>query len=283
MPIINVNGANLFYKESGRGDKYIVSGHMHVYEDGNYRLELVKKGYHLIEVELRGYGRSEHVTEDLGETWYDVWASDCCEVAKALGIDKFIYTGLSHGAGVGWHILKNQSEVLLGFAGLVGGPHKRDGIETGAARQRTIEAASSEEGWLEYCHGFFKSDQMDFTPDMSEEEIVNLKKWHAEKYQCYRDMAYEERIISPKKPLPQIKTEEELISFLGKQTVPALFIGGMKDTISTSESMMRTAAAYGGSKTIMLNYGTHMVGAQYSGRVANEIDLFIKEGNLFTL
>lgn len=281
MPIIHVNNADLYYRESGTGNKYIVSGHMHIYDSDNYRLELVALGYHVIEVELRGYGRSTHVTEDLGVAWYDVWAADCCAVAKALGAEKFVYTGLSHGAGVGWHISKNTPQVLLGFVGLVAGPHKKDGAETGAARQSTIDAASSEEKWLAHCNGFHAADEKDFVPDMTSQEREALQRWHKEKYDCYLNMAYEERIVSPKKPFPTITTEEELMEVIGNMNAPALFIGGMNDPISTPECMLRTAHAYQGSKTVLYNYGTHATGAQYAGRVARDIDLFLREEKVF--
>ena len=36
-------------------------------------------------------------------------------LADAMGIDKFFYTGHSHGAGIGWHLCMNHPERLRGF------------------------------------------------------------------------------------------------------------------------------------------------------------------------
>ena len=71
-----------------------------------------------------------------------MWAQDVCDFADAMGIDRFFYTGHSHGAGIGWHICMNHPERLLGFFASGCGPHKKDGQETGSARMQTIEAAS---------------------------------------------------------------------------------------------------------------------------------------------
>jgi pimeloyl-ACP methyl ester carboxylesterase len=40
-----------------------------------------------------------------------------------MGIDKFIYTGASHGAGTGWHVVLNYPERVKAFVAYVGGPH----------------------------------------------------------------------------------------------------------------------------------------------------------------
>ena len=75
----------------------------------------------------------KHITEDLGDTWYDMWAQDACDFADAMGIDKFFYSGVSHGAGIGWHICVNHQERVRAFFSIVGGPHSKDGQETGSA------------------------------------------------------------------------------------------------------------------------------------------------------
>lgn len=144
MPILKVKGIELYYEEYGEGDRYVIQAQQFINSHLNYVKDLAEKeGFHAYIIRIRGYAPSTLITEDLGESWYDVWAQDVCDFADAMGIDKFFYTGHSHGAGIGWHLCVNHPERLRGFFASAAGPHKKDGQATGGARMETINAAKS--------------------------------------------------------------------------------------------------------------------------------------------
>lgn len=282
MPYIQVEeGIEVYYEEQGSGDKYIFSSRSRIEHHSSYTKALANLGYHVVEIQLRGYGKSTHLNEDYGMDWYNVWSSDIVKVAKALGVDQFAYTGVSHGAGVGWHIIRNQPEVLLGFAGVVGGPHSKDGEETGEERQRTLDNAGDEEKWKLYSLERFQRDCKNPPSYMSKEELEEFLENAAEKYKDFLNMDMSERLISPKKPFPDIKTEEELIAELKKIDIPCIFLGGMFDPISTTDNMIRTGRAVKESKTVLYQDSDHGLCKRYPKQIAADIDLFLKEKRIF--
>ncbi|MBS6642341.1 MAG: alpha/beta hydrolase, partial [Clostridiaceae bacterium] len=96
MPYIQVDdGVQIYYEERGTGNNYIFSSRSRIEHASSYTAALAALGYHVIEIQLRGYGKSTHVTEDYGMKWYDIWASDVVKAAKAMGVEKFVYTGVS--------------------------------------------------------------------------------------------------------------------------------------------------------------------------------------------
>ena len=126
MPLMRLdNGIDIFYEELGSGDKYVLCtqvGH------AKYEMErfLPRYGFHVFLLTNRGFGRSTHVREDYGEHWYDVFAEDVVAFADKLGIDRFVYSGASHGAGTGWHLVLNHPERVICFFAVVAGPHNID-------------------------------------------------------------------------------------------------------------------------------------------------------------
>lgn len=122
MPILNLNHVSLYYEEFGRGDRYLIQAQQFVNSHIYYTKDLADRcGFHAFIIRIRGYAPSSMVTEDLGDDWYDVWAQDVVDFADAMGIEKFFYTGHSHGAGIGWHLCMNHPDRLRGFlpAGVV--------------------------------------------------------------------------------------------------------------------------------------------------------------------
>ena len=109
MSVLKLKNIQLEYDEYGTGDRYLLCCQQNHSKISSWTIDLAEKeGFHTFNITIRGYGQSSRVTEDLGDDWYDVWAQDACDFADAMGIDKFFYTGMSHGAGIGWHICVNH-------------------------------------------------------------------------------------------------------------------------------------------------------------------------------
>ncbi len=160
-----------------------------------------------ISIQIRGYGKSTHVTEDLGGEWYNVWADDVYEFAKGKGIQKFLYTGQSHGAGIGWHLALRHPEVLVGFAALVGGPHSRKGGETSPGRLKTIMSADDPEARKKSAEAV-KNYFLSFAEKFADSPVLKAEfEGKAERgYEWELNRTVEEMRINPKKPLSYLKT-----------------------------------------------------------------------------
>lgn len=90
MAVCKIKDIELEYEEYGTGERYLLCCQQSHSKVVNWTIDLAEKaGFHVYDIVIRGFGRSTHITEDLGDTWYDMWAQDACDFADAMGIDKF--------------------------------------------------------------------------------------------------------------------------------------------------------------------------------------------------
>lgn len=260
MPILKLKNVELYYEEYGEGDRYVIQAQQFINSHLSYVKTLAEEqGFHGYIIRIRGYAPSTLVTEDLGDDWYDVWAQDVCDFADAMGIDRFFYTGHSHGAGIGWHLCMNHADRIRGFFASGCGPHKKDGQATGGARMETINAAKSRETWEPYaekqgtyCAKYFTSVEKD--PVIGEA----AKAAKEQMIQFWKEMPEAAAILNPRKPFPKCKTEEELIEILKTIHVPMLMLGGSEDNISSPDLMVRSLRAVENSKLIIYQGVDHV-------------------------
>ena len=253
MPILNLNHVSLYYEEFGQGDRYLIQAQQFVNSHIYYTKDLADRcGFHAFIIRIRGYAPSSMVTEDLGDDWYDVWAQDVVDFADAMGIEKFFYTGHSHGAGIGWHLCMNHPDRLRGFFASGSGPHLKDGKPTGSARMDTINAAKSRETWVPYAEKQASYCAKAFVPLESDPVIGGeAKKAVEQTVEFWTNMPAQSAVLNPRKPFAKVQTEEELAPVLGRITVPTIMMGGTEDNISNPELMLRTLRALKGSKLVL--------------------------------
>ena len=71
MPtFINNDHQSIYYEEYGSGDRYLLCtqvGH----GENSFEKEMARRGFHVYLLTNRGFGRSEHITEDYPNHWYD--------------------------------------------------------------------------------------------------------------------------------------------------------------------------------------------------------------------
>lgn len=259
MPIAKLKDVELYYDEFGSGDRYLIQAQQFVSRHLNYVKDLSEKeGFHGFVIRIRGYAPSTLVTEDLGERWYDVWAQDVCDFADFMGIDKFFYTGHSHGAGIGWHLCVNHPERVLGFFASGCGPHKKDGQETGSARMQTIEAAKNRETWVPFAEKKAQNAVKALIPLLNDPiDGEAARQGIDDTREFWINMPAVSAVLNPKKPFPQCRTEEELIETMSKIKVPLLMLGGSDDTISTPELMLRSLRAVKNSELVLFEGVDH--------------------------
>lgn len=251
----------VYYEEYGQGDNYIMSAQVGFYSKGMQQ-QMAKMGYHVICVTLRGFAPSSFVAEDYGDAWYDYFADDCVAVADHLGIDKFVYMGASHGAGVGWHIMLRHQERVRSFIAVVGGPHS---LDTGAMSFKQMLEQGIIKEFPPFNPPIDNDEKRSRRRQVREEHIKNLPP-----------APKEERAINYGRPLLKYKTEENLQKVLSTIEVPTLMIGGVEDPISTPELMMRTAKCLPYCKLVLYSNCGHDIDTDLIEETTAEADRFIK-------
>lgn len=271
----------LHYDEYGTSDQYLLTCQENVAGAGclPYLQLLVEQGFHVYAIQIRGFGESTHVFEDYGNKWWEIWAADAVRFADKMGIDKFFYAGVSHGAGIGWYIGMTYPERVRGFFGIVAGPHARGGLNTSKERARVIQAAQTQESWNQYVNDMFGGGRPTLLGTETEEEKKAVES-KMEQYDIMMNTAIECSRINPQKPFMHCETEEQLIEYLHGMRVPTLLLGGMQDPISTPETLIRSGRAVPGAKTVLYEAATHGLCAEFPQEVVEDIMLFCNQRGL---
>jgi len=279
MAFIKVEeGIELYCEELGSGDRWLLTCQEQFYGCEEYLQALADEGFHIIKIQIRGFGRSTLVLEDHDNRWWEIWADDAVAVADAYGIDRFFYTGSSHGSGIGWYICHRHPERVRGFFGIVAGPHARGGLETSAARWAVIQAAQSQESWKAFVDERFGGGRPTLRGDESEEKKAQILR-RAEMYDRQLAIPIESSRINPKKPFNSCRTEEELCEVLRTITVPTLLLGGMHDDIATTATMIRSGSAVPNAKTVFYD-ASHSLCTERPREIVDDMMLFCRQRGL---
>ena len=252
---------NLYYEEYGDGDNVIISMQCGFYHTGMQQY-MANMGYHVYCITMRGFHPSSLVYEDYGEKWYDIFACDVITFADKMGIDKFIYMGASHGAGIGWHLMLQNMNRIKAFIAVVAGPHS---LSEGTMSYRQM----IEQGII--------SEVPPFDPPIDNDEKRGRRRMARETWLAAQDEAPEaERKLDYGRPLMKYKNEENLCKALSTIIVPTLLIGGYDDPISKPELLMRTAGCLPHCKLVMYSNCGHNIDTDIIEEVSEEADRFIK-------
>ena len=264
MPKIEVEkGIEIYYEEFGTGDKYLICSQQS-HASRSLEREMVKYGFHVFLLTNRGFGKSTHLTEDYGDYWYDRFADDVVHFADKMGIDKFVYSGASHGAGCGWGVVKNYPERVICFFAVVPGPHSLDEgrmsfkemVEKGLITLKESVREVDDENLLERRR--LIKDEM--------KKVLN-----SEEYKRYYDTE-EVRNIHYGRPLAYLANEEELKEVFHKIKTPVLILGGGNDPISRNDLMVRSMENLPNCKLVIYSGFGH--GIDIYEELAREADRF---------
>ena len=260
--VLTKDGIRLHYEEYGAGERIILSAQAGFYPDG-LQQELVKKGYHVYCMTLRGFAPSDYVTEDYGDRWYDVFADDVVCLADALGIERFSYMGASHGAGVGWHLMLRHPERAEAFVAVVPGPHS---LAEGAMSYRQM-----------LIQGIISAPPP-FDPPVDDDPAREARRRTREEWlKRLPEADPREKRIDYGRPLMRCGTEEKLCEALKSIRTPVLILGGTDDPISTPELMTRTARCLPHCKLVMYSNCGHNIDTDLTEELAEEADRFLRQ------
>ena len=246
MPYCSVDSdTDIYYQEFGSGDRYVICSQIdHEYTVFSFERELSRRGFHVFLLTDRGYGRSTHTTENYGLGWYDRFADDVVAFADRMGIEKFVYSGASHGSGVGWHLCLRHPERLICFFASVAGPLSPEGVPVEDVLSGNDLTAEKDPNAPAFC-----SLPDFFCAPTDDPALIERRRLCKQADAALRSSkGYKEIFESPETmrinfgpAMLFTRTEEALKAALRTIQTPVLMLGGTEDVISSPKLMIRTA------------------------------------------
>jgi pimeloyl-ACP methyl ester carboxylesterase len=273
MPYIAVDDeVSLWYDEfPGSGVPILSSAAS--FEAGGYPEILARAplGRPVYQIQARGWGRSTHLADDPVDGWLDTWADDVCRVADRLGIERFVYTGVSHGGGIGWHLARRHPDRLAALISVVGAPHDRAGGTASSAGRAAVIAGRKD---ADVVRG-----QFEILAGRTDDPARAAAREHMYRRvtENFAAQTEEEARINQGKPFPEAVTDEQLADVLGTIQVPVLILGALRDGVISPSASLRAAVSVRGSKTVLWEDEGHMIAGESPARLAREAALFLDE------
>ena len=164
--------------------------------------------------------------------------------ADKVGAEKFVYSGASHGSGVGWHLCLRHPERLICFFASVAGPLSPEGVPVEGVLSGNTVPAEKDPDAPAFCSlpDFFYGATDD--PAILERRRICREADRAlrasEGYEEIFESEQTQRInFGP--AMLFTRTEEGLRQALKTIQTPVLMLGGTEDVISRPDLMIRTA------------------------------------------
>lgn len=273
MPHLEIDDARLWFDEFGSDDRTPVFASAMSFEEGGYPEILASEpvSRRVIQIQARGYGQSSRVPEKPAEGWLNLWADDVCRVADRLGVDRFYYTGVSHGAGIGWHLAHRHPDRLEGLISVVGTPHDRAGGTDSSASRAKVQANRHDPAVIREQFGVL-AGWTDEPGRLAGREFMFERIGRR-----LSEMDEAEAAINQGKPFPEAQTDEALTEILRGISVPVLILAGMRDGVISPESSLRAAVAVRGAKSVFWEDEGHMIAGESPARLAREVALWLDE------
>ncbi|MCO7220504.1 alpha/beta fold hydrolase [Klenkia sp. PcliD-1-E] len=265
-------GAHVWVEEHGGGDRHVLSSAMGF---SRYPAILAEQptGAHVVTVQARGFGRSSRSAQPPAIGWLDQWADDVVAVADALGIDRFVYTGVSHGAGIGWHLARRHPDRLRALVSVVGTPHDRDGDTSSSAGRREIVENRRDPAVIERAMRTI-GGPLDAAVD-GPDRVALRDAFVAEKVAAFLAMDDEESRINQGMPYPEATDEASLRAVLAGVDLPVLVIAGMRDGVISPQSTLRALTCVRGSVGVLFEDEGHFVADERPERLVGPIAEFL--------
>jgi pimeloyl-ACP methyl ester carboxylesterase len=115
MPRIQVNGADLYYEDTGAGPEAVVFAHGLLWSGRMFDAQVaaLKQRYRCITFDFRGQGRSEVTPSGYD---MDTLAEDSEALIEALGVAPCHFVGLSMGGFIGMRLAARRPELIRSLA-----------------------------------------------------------------------------------------------------------------------------------------------------------------------
>jgi pimeloyl-ACP methyl ester carboxylesterase len=270
VTILALDGADIWFDQHGTGGDVVIASASGF---GPYPAILAEDPYGctVITVQARGFGRSTHLAAPPAAGWLDQWGADVLAVADHLGIETFVYTGVSHGGGIGWHLARAHPERLRALISVVGTPHDRSGdTSSSAGRRKVVEGRRDPAVLREQLAIIGGETEGEERVRTREETLRRLVEHHL-------GYSEEEALVNQGMPFPEAADNEELARILAAIKVPVLSLAGLRDGVISPQSALRAATAVPHSKTVLFQDEGHFMAEERPRRLAREVKVFLDE------
>jgi pimeloyl-ACP methyl ester carboxylesterase len=273
MPQLSANGAELSYQEFGSGPTLVVSAQQEFAPGGFVeRLAAPPTGYHVVAITLRRLRKAdEGPDEERNPRWYARWSDDVFAATQALGLSDFIYTGVSHGAVIGWHLAVEHPGLLRALVAIVGVPPSRERRAAPPSGRASQMEARQDPAILR------PSVERLFGPTRDPTRLARRQTLVDERIKRILATPADEAAVRLGIGFPDVETDAELSRLLQTVRIPALIIGGMHDPWVTPEGLLTTARAVGGSKVVIFSDESHLLATESPRKVLGEFKLFVDD------
>lgn len=270
MPYLDVSGTKLWFDEYGTGPDVVLSCASGF---SSYPAVLADApiGARVLTLQARGFGRSDHQAEPPAQGWLDQWGDDVLALADHIGAERFVYTGVSHGAGIGWHLARRHPERLRALISVVGTPHDRSGdTSSSAGRRKVIENRGNTD---ELERQFRILGGGTDTP----ERTALRERTLAELIRRHTSFSDEEARINQGMPFPEATTNDDVVGIYQGFDLPVLILAGMRDGVISPESTLRAARHVKRAKAVLFEDEGHFVAEERPQRLVREIAVFLDD------
>ena len=271
MPLVEANGIRLDYEEFGAGPITVVTAQQ---EFGPENLARALAGpptnYHVVAIQLRKLRREDEAPGEFSKPrWYARWSADVAAALSALGLERPIYTGISHGGVIGWHLAVEHPELLRALVAIVGVPPpraRREGPPSGRASQmanRTDVVALR--ATMERLFG----------PTSDPRRLARQRARIDRMVERVQSTPADEAAVQLGIGFPDVDGDDELYTLLGRIHLPTLLLGGVHDPWVRPEVMLHTVQAVPGAKLVLFEDESHMLAVESPEKVLREFKLFV--------
>ena len=247
---IEVNGVTLAYKEYGTGDKYLLSTQNFFFEDCHMALLGQEPyDYHTFVIYMRGYGKSSHIFDKTPRDYTKIWGEDVLAFAKAMGIEKFYYTGISHGNWAGWYLAFHHPEVIKAFVCVDGIARFVDPTAPRPAmprRQMDLdEIVGNREVLSKMCW-------IETWPTENPDRLARRQRNYEEHLEIMMERRKEEyEVFNTNFSACDAKTQEEFDQKLSEIPFPMLIWEGGLDPLAKADEALRMTTLIKGSRLLV--------------------------------
>ncbi|MDX1691251.1 MAG: alpha/beta fold hydrolase [Acidimicrobiia bacterium] len=260
MPFARVNGTMLYYRETGEG-RLAVFLHGFPLDHTVWLDQLTGLGHvrRCVAVDLRGFGRSEPITDD--SLSMEMMADDVAALITALGEDSADIVGVSMGGYVAMALLALRPEMVRSLT-LLDTRAKADDAEARASRERLIQQVL-ERGRVHLAGNLVPSL---LGPEASSHVRARLRS-------MIEGTRYETMVAA----LEGMRDRPDRTDDLRSVAVPSLVLGGEHDTITPPGEIAGLAEAIPGARSMVVRGAGHLPPMERPDRV-NESIIELFEG-----
>lgn len=278
MKQLTVNGVTLAYEEYGSGEKYLLSTQNFFFRDCHMAL-LGKPpyDYHVFLIYMRGYGQSSHITDPTPKDYNAIWGEDVIAFAEAMRIDRFYYTGISHGNWAGWYIAFHRPELLRGFVCVDGIAQYRE-LSAGAL-PRTPGYDPEIDDRIGNYEKLSAIAWMEHWPTRDPKRLARRMANHEEHTQILMGRTKEEFTVPNAGDMTccGAHSREELLEKASRVPVPVLIWEGGLDPLAKVEDALALAQAIPGASLLTYQHLGHGGADECPEMAARDCDRFFRD------